>query len=448
MAENFGNHPERSVRVSVSSDTAATTASNRMLPDDIRHLLEHVLSPELQHQVLNDLQQHFSQQSTSRLAQHAASATHQPAHQHTHMHPVDLHTHRMPMTGLHGGPGGESESLVINMSEDETDSEGTGNASLVETPAPASGQQGAGISRADQMQAANLLHTFYNAMESLLPFICLLMIKFMFDHRLGLLVFIGLLGTFYHANTNLKKNITQRDNRSWTDSVGCMAWIITFLSANIFLIYYMFEDQHLYRSLYLCLPKVGEVSLWQLVWIVGITDFVIRYGAIILKAVVAMLPRFVLRYKRKGKYYMLIEVTSQFYRAIVPSVPWLYYFYDNREGGVMWFSVILMVLYVVCKSFNLWIKVRELWTALKKFKSNVRYGTVPNREELNLVENNCPICQDKLSDPVRLSCKHIFCEDCITLWFDREQTCPMCRASIADRPVWQDGSTAGVPQLF
>jgi len=46
---------------------------------------------------------------------------------------------------------------------------------------------------------------------------------------------------------------------------------------------------------------------------------------------------------------MLIEVTSQFYRAIVPSVPWLYYFYDNREGGVMWFSVILMVLYVVCK---------------------------------------------------------------------------------------------------
>jgi len=51
----------------------------------------------------------------------------------------------------------------------------------------------------------------------------------------------------------------------------------------------------------------------------------------------------------QGKYYMLIEVTSQFYRAIVPSVPWLYYFYDNREGGVMWFSVILMVLYVVCK---------------------------------------------------------------------------------------------------
>ena len=98
------------------------------------------------------------------------------------------------MTGLHGGPGGESESLVINMSEDETDSEGTGNASQVETPAPAPGQQGAGISRADQMQAANLLHTFYNAMESLLPFICLLMIKFMFDHRLGKL--FSLFSTF------------------------------------------------------------------------------------------------------------------------------------------------------------------------------------------------------------------------------------------------------------
>ena len=188
MAEGSSNHPERSVRVSVSSDTAAATSSNRMLPDDLRHLLEHVLSPELQHQVLHDLQQHFSQQSTSqRMALHAASATQQHAHQpmHAHMHAHNYQALHMPVTGLHGGPGGESESLVINMAEDEDDHEAMGHNSHVEAPVPPPGQQGAGISRADQIQAANLLHTFYNAMESILPFICLLLIKLMFDHRLG-----------------------------------------------------------------------------------------------------------------------------------------------------------------------------------------------------------------------------------------------------------------------
>ena len=46
---------------------------------------------------------------------------------------------------------------------------------------------------------------------------------------------------------------------------------------------------------------------------------------------------------------MLIEVATQFYRAVVPTVPWLYYLFDDRPGGAMWYSIVLMVLYVVCK---------------------------------------------------------------------------------------------------
>jgi hypothetical protein len=29
-----------------------------------------------------------------------------------------------------------------------------------------------------------------------------------------------------------------------------------------------------------------------------------------------------------------------------------------------------------------------------------------------------------------LQCKHIFCEDCVSTWFDRDTTCPMCRAKV------------------
>lgn len=44
--------------------------------------------------------------------------------------------------------------------------------------------------------------------------------------------------------------------------------------------------------------------------------------------------------------------------------------------------------------------------------------------------------------------QHLFCEECVAAWFDRERTCPMCRAKVADDPAWRDGTTSLVPQLF
>jgi len=41
----------------------------------------------------------------------------------------------------------------------------------------------------------------------------------------------------------------------------------------------------------------------------------------------------------------------------------------------------------------------------------------------------CPICDENLSD-VQTGCKHLFCEDCITTWLDKSNTCPYCREEI------------------
>lgn len=75
-------------------------------------------------------------------------------------------------------------------------------------------------------------------------------------------------------------------------------------------------------------------------------------------------------------------------------------------------------------------------------------GTVPSKEQLTEAGGSCPICYEKYANPVLLQCKHIFCEACITIWLDREQTCPLCRAKIADNPAWRDGSTAFLIQIF
>ena len=54
----------------------------------------------------------------------------------------------------------------------------------------------------------------------------------------------------------------------------------------------------------------------------------------------------------------------------------------------------------------------------------------PSIEDLKTCGGICPICHDNLKDATMLHCKHIFCEECVATWFDRERTCPMCRAQV------------------
>ena len=57
----------------------------------------------------------------------------------------------------------------------------------------------------------------------------------------------------------------------------------------------------------------------------------------------------------------------------------------------------------------------------------------PTTDDLKTCGGICPICHDSLQDATMLHCKHIFCEECVATWFDRERTCPMCRAQVSIR---------------
>ena len=56
----------------------------------------------------------------------------------------------------------------------------------------------------------------------------------------------------------------------------------------------------------------------------------------------------------------------------------------------------------------------------------------PSGEDLKTCSGTCPICHDNLQEPTILHCKHIFCEECAATWFDKERTCPMCRAEVKE----------------
>ncbi len=79
------------------------------------------------------------------------------------------------------------------------------------------------------------------------------------------------------------------------------------------------------------------------------------------------------------------------------------------------------------------------------------YASHP-RHGLQVAEagDSCPICQEGMKSPVKLSCDHLFCEGCVGEWLHRERTCPMCRAVVCNggAAVHGDGATALTCCLF
>ncbi|XP_012505575.1 PREDICTED: ret finger protein-like 4B [Propithecus coquereli] len=55
----------------------------------------------------------------------------------------------------------------------------------------------------------------------------------------------------------------------------------------------------------------------------------------------------------------------------------------------------------------------------------------------------CPVCLDFFSNPISLSCAHVFCFDCMQTWVSKREdsklTCPLCRESSEKPPLeeWQ-----------
>ena len=52
-------------------------------------------------------------------------------------------------------------------------------------------------------------------------------------------------------------------------------------------------------SLYFTRPDVDTMDVWNLCWIVGITDFVIKMAVVILKAIIATVPSCLIAHKNK-----------------------------------------------------------------------------------------------------------------------------------------------------
>ncbi|KAG8185591.1 hypothetical protein JTE90_023290 [Oedothorax gibbosus] len=280
--------------------------------------------------------------------------------------------------------------------------------------------------------------------EKYVPFVLILVLKLVFDHRIGILVNLGLFITFCHANTVIKREVAKQGK--WR--VKNLFLVCLNLVLSISVIYTLLADHNLAYALVFIPPYSSPIDFWEVLWIVSVTDFVLRLFTILVKVIFVALPARLIAFPRKGKYYLFTERSSQLYRTVIPMQHWLYFFSESYSGPSKVFGVILSAAYLIFKVKSI-IKKAKLWkkTLIKVLQSKT-YGVTPSTNQIKEAGDACPICQDDYKSPAMLQCKHIFCEECVALWFDRERTCPICRAQIADDPSWRDGSTTLLHQIF
>ncbi|XP_019589660.2 E3 ubiquitin-protein ligase RNFT2 isoform X1 [Rhinolophus sinicus] len=311
-----------------------------------------------------------------------------------------------------------------------------------------------------------------------LPFILILLAKLCFQHKLGIAVCIGMASTFAYANSTLREQVSLKEKRS----VLVILWILAFLAGNTLYVLYTFSSQQLYNSLIFLKPNLETLDFFDLLWIVGIADFVLKYITIALKCLIVALPKIILAVKskgvglflmgqdggqstsyhiqvpdsgleiegkNKGKFYLVIEELSQLFRSLVPIQLWYKYIMGDDTSNSYFLGGVLMILYSLCKSFDICGRVGGVRKALKLLCTSQNYGVRATGQQCTEAGDICAICQAEFREPLILMCQHVFCEECLCLWLDRERTCPLCRSVAVDTlRCWKDGATSAHFQVY
>ena len=91
--------------------------------------------------------------------------------------------------------------------------------------------------------------------------------------------------------------------------------------------------------------------------------------------------------------------------------------------------IIVTCICVTCNNHERNIDLEHLFIVESPIVENIQYFELENIENNpNLSNYECCICLDNnKKDLIILKCNHIYHKDCIDKWFDKENSCPLCR---------------------
>ncbi|XP_017289079.1 E3 ubiquitin-protein ligase RNFT1 isoform X2 [Kryptolebias marmoratus] len=277
-------------------------------------------------------------------------------------------------------------------------------------------------------------------LQKSLPFLIILCAKLVIQHALGLAVGVGLFTTFLYVNKNIQSQVFLQDHYS---KLRCI-WLLLLLSSSTLLLYYTFLSETLYNCLIFLSPTIEPLGFWETLWAVGITNLIIKLLFMGVKCLILLVPASLVTCRTQGRWLMLTEELGQVHQATAPVPLWFRYLvtYQESDGTPgLTLGVLLALLYLILKLLGFYNQSTSL------LKTHT--GSAATRAQCIEAGDVCPICQGEYRDPRALICQHIFCDECIALWFNREKICPLCRTVITDKVYkWRDGTTSPHLQLY
>ncbi|XBI62338.1 hypothetical protein VPH35_042978 [Triticum aestivum] len=282
--------------------------------------------------------------------------------------------------------------------------------------------------------------------EQILPFTLLLLVVFIRQHLQGFFVTIWIAAVMFKSNDILRKQTALKGERKMLILVGITILFVVHVSG----VYWCYKNGDLIRPLVMLPPK-DIPPFWHAIFVILVNDTMVRQTAMIVKCILLMYYRNTKgrSYRRQGQMLTLVEYFLLLYRALLPAPVW-YRFFLNKEYGSL-FSSLTTGLYLTFKLTSVVEKIQSFFTSLRALShKDFHYGSYATSEQVAAAGDMCAICQEKMHVPILLRCKHVFCEDCVSEWFERERTCPLCRALVkpADLRSFGDGSTSLFFQLF
>ncbi|KAF4127438.1 Ring finger domain [Phytophthora infestans] len=413
-----------------------------------------------------------------------------------------------------------SESSMYSMSasgelerSDSTEAQ-SGNTAETTTATRPNGRTGRTRRNSDEegedQTALDELQALFRRCHNSLPFVALFLIYFAYQHATGILVFVVGTVAVMGLDQRMRAQVALKEKANSWHLLGIVAMCAIDMVAICSVDGQPNPLRHFSQILHSTTAQgsgsdSGLVStggiFWQVLWTVLVNDFLIRLWSIVVKAFVAgaKSDRFqcerkhrddvstnedeaaatitiaevedesstvetpltqrvvstVAFYRRKRKLYGLIEMCSIFLRSLLASIPWCS-FYQLCASKFM--ADVFTFAYVFIKGLILATQGRRIFNLARSFVTlGLEFGVYVTHDELvEAGSPDCSICYETMRQPVKLACSHMFCEECVTEWFDHERSCPLCRASVGSgpsaeesvKPHFLDGRTSLVPQLL
>ncbi|KXZ54917.1 hypothetical protein GPECTOR_4g989 [Gonium pectorale] len=296
----------------------------------------------------------------------------------------------------------------------------------------------------------------------LVPFVLLLMWAFVIRHIGTIMLIVFLAALTFHANADIRRLIALRREAS---AASCLGQALSVAAFSLFAVAMTLPGSQLLHVL--TMRRTEVPSAVDALLMVLLADSLLRFASLAPKLAVVAWFRSewgaaggaggggsymsaARQQRQQSRVLTVVERGVALYRSMLPTPVWYGYFIRS-------FSPVLASLfcgfYLVAKASTVVAQARLLTLALlTATRRSALYGTYVGRDDSGESGSfgACPVCQDPVTTPVRLDCGHIFCEECILEWLERDRTCPMCRAQVRPTglPTCSDGASPLLPQIF